>query len=342
MNKFLCAICLLPSLVYGQIGGRNVYDFLNLAPSARLAALGGTNVSIYDDDVNMAYQNPALLNDSSDRWMSVNFCNYLSDISFGYVAYSHYLPQIGSLHGSVQYSNYGKFVQADEVGSQLGTYSASDLAITIGLSRAYNRFHYAANLKFISSNISAFSSTGLAVDLGGSYYSKDKLFGAGIVCRNLGVQLSKYTPTGDREKLPTQLVAGISYKLAHMPLRFSVTATNLETPVLIFTDPNAQPTYDLAGNLIPPKKRIGDKIASHFIFSGEFLLGKNLRLRTGYNYLRRLELKSQGRSGLSGFSFGAGIRVSHFRFDYAYSSFGILRNAHQFSISTGLNSWKKK
>ncbi|MFY8111996.1 MAG: penicillin-binding protein, partial [Flavobacterium sp.] len=38
--------------VFGQIGGRYTYQFLNLVTSPRQAALGGKIVTIYDEDVN--------------------------------------------------------------------------------------------------------------------------------------------------------------------------------------------------------------------------------------------------------------------------------------------------
>ncbi|MEO1381637.1 MAG: hypothetical protein AAFV78_00185, partial [Bacteroidota bacterium] len=65
--SFFCMLLLLITSAHGQIGGQNTFDFLNLTPSARLNAIGGMNVSIFDEDVSMAYMNPALTNDSMER-----------------------------------------------------------------------------------------------------------------------------------------------------------------------------------------------------------------------------------------------------------------------------------
>ena len=319
-----------------QIGGRHIYDFLTLSPSARIVSLGGVNVSTLDDDVNFGSQNPALVTDSMHKHLSLSFSNYLTDINYGYASYSHTFEGLGSFHSGMQFVNYGKLQGADEFGNLTGEFSAGEFAWLIGYSRAYKRFRYGANLKVISSTLGpGYASTGLALDLGGSYKSKSELFTAGLVFKNIGTQISTYTGTGIREPLPFEIVAGISNKLKYMPLRFSITAIQIEHPNLIYEDPDALPQFDLAGNEITPPNRTVDRIFRHFVFSTEFLLGKSLRLRAGYNHLRRQELRSDNRAGFTGFSLGAGLRVSRFALDYGFSSYGLnsVFQTHQFSIS---------
>lgn len=342
VKKLILPILLLPISLFAQIGGRHVYDFLNLTPSARVIALGGVNVSTIDEDVNFGYQNPALVTDSMDKQVSLSFANYLTDIGYGYASYSQRIKGIGNFHSGVHYVSYGTLQGADEFGNLTGEFKAGEFAWVIGLSRAYKRFHYGANLKFISSTLATgYSSTGIAADLGASYHSRDRLFSSGLVLRNFGTQLSTYTDVGEREPLPFEVIMGMSVKLKYMPLRFSLTATNLEHPNLIFEDPNPTPQFDLAGNLIEPENITLDNIFRHFVFGGEFLLGNALRLRAGYNHLRRQELRAENRAGLTGFSLGVGIRVSRLAFDYGYSSYGAnsVFNAHLFSLSMNL---KKK
>ncbi|MEM7368479.1 MAG: type IX secretion system protein PorQ [Bacteroidota bacterium] len=342
----ILGICLPGILVgvYGQIGGRHVYDFMNLTPSARVLALGGVNVSTIDDDLNMAVQNPALLNPAMHHRVSLSFSNYLAGIRYGYAGYSRTFKGIGSFHSGLHYVNSGEMQGADEFGNLTGTFSASELLWILGYSRAWKQFRYGSNLKVISSTLApGFTSAGLALDLSGSFQSKNELFSAGLVLRNLGTQLTTYTNTGGREPLPFEIIAGVSNKLKYMPLRFSITLTNLEHPNLIYEDPNAVPQIDLGGNVIPTRNQLPDKIFRHFVFSTEFLLGKFLRLRAGYNHLRRQELRSVNRGGLTGFSLGAGIRASKIAFDYGFSSYGISNafQTHQFSLSIDLKSSKK-
>ena len=331
--------------VFAQIGGRHIYDFLNISPSARIVSLGGINVSTLDDDVNFGSQNPALVTDSMHKHLSLSFSNHLTDINYGYASYSHTFEKLGSFHSGIQFANYGKFKGADEFGNLTGEFSAADFVWITGYSRAYRRFRYGANLKVINSTLGpGFTSIGLAMDLGGSYKSKSELFTAGLVFKNIGTQITTYTGTGIREPLPFEIVAGISNKLRYMPLRFSITAVQIEHPDLIYEDPDALPQIDLAGNEIKPPNRTADRIFRHFVFSTEFLLGKSLRLRAGYNHLRRQELRSENRAGFTGFSLGAGLRVSRFALDYGFSSYGLnsVFQTHQFSISYNFQKTREK
>ncbi len=337
MKRLLIIMSCLCTLAHAQIGGQHTFDFLNLTPSARLSALGGTNVSLQDDDPVMAYENPALLNDSMSGWANLSFSPYLAGIKYGYTSYAQSFKGVGHFHAGVKYFNSGSQQGADKFGNFTQTFSSNEAVLTLGYARDWKNFSYGVNGKFVASNLApGFSSTGLAFDLGASYMSDSGLFSAGIVFRNMGAQLSTYSPLGSREPLPFQIVAGFSNKLKYMPLRYSVTLIQLEHPNLVFDDPNTEPELDLNGDPIDNSPGVADRIARHLIFSGEFLLGKNLRLRFGYNHLRRQELRSENRAGMSGFNLGVGIRAPRkgFSLDYGFSSLGAsgLFNAHQFSL----------
>jgi hypothetical protein len=65
MNRkfYLIILCLVAAFAgKAQIGGETTYQFLELSNSARIAALGGTQVALSDtSDLNLPYHNPALL-----------------------------------------------------------------------------------------------------------------------------------------------------------------------------------------------------------------------------------------------------------------------------------------
>ncbi len=342
MKRLIVPFLIFPTLINAQIGGRSVYDFLNLSPSPRISALGGECVARIDEEATFAFQNPALLTDSASGNLTLSVFNYISDISFGSVQYAHHSPKIGTFHGGIQYVSYGKFNAADEYGNLTGTYRSGDLALVSGYSRAIGQFRLGANLKFISSNLATYSSLGGALDLGAAYSSKNGLFNAGISFQNIGTQLSKYSPTGSKEALPFEIQAGISLKPRYMPMRLYVTAIQLQSPNLIYQDPDKPLDKDFNGEPIQPRKRTGDKIMGHFVVGSEFILGKNLRLRVGYNHLRRIELRSEDRAGLAGFSMGFGVRISRFRVDYGFIRYAAGMNTHHFGVSTNLSSFRKK
>ncbi len=345
MKKWtLLLLACLPLFALSQIGGRHVYDFLNLSSSARVSSLGGSNISIADHDVNMAYQNPALCTDSMHQFASMSIANYLSDITYGYAGYSHSFENIGNFHAGIQYLSYGKMIEADVYGNQTGRFSASDLALVVGGARQVDRFRIGTNLKLINSNISRYRSHfALGIDLGGAYVSENELFTAGMVFKNIGFNLTKWeTPEGVNTPLPFEIQIGISQRLKHMPLRFSLTTTNLQTPNLIYYDKDAPPQVDLSGDTIKTKYPFFDNVFRHTVFGTEFLITKGFNLRAGYTHMRRQELRSLNRGGLSGFSFGVGIKVKMFRLDYALSSFHAVGPTHQFTLSTSVGSFRKK
>ena len=329
----------MPSLS-AQIGGRHVYDFLNLSTGPAITALGGVNVSVIEDDVNFANQNPALCTDSMDNHLSLSYTDYLADIGFGYAGYSKTIPNLGSFHTGIHFVNYGEFQEADALGNRLGTFNAYDLAWVIGGSRQLGRFRYGTQGKVISSQLApGFSSLGFAADLGGSYLAKNRLFSAGLVIRNMGFQISPYADTDLRESLPTQIIIGISNRLKYMPFRFSITAIHLEQAQLVFEDPDRPVEFDLNGNEIDDSPSSLDKVFRHLVFGGEFLLGNAMRIRVGYNHMRRQELRSINRGGMTGFSLGTAIRLKRIHFDYGFGSYGLngLFHTHQFGIGINFN-----
>ena len=113
MKKLTIILALIPVMAQAQIGGRSVYDFLNLTPSARVSSLGGVNVSTMDDDVNFGYQNPALVTDSMHNHVSLSYSNYLADIGYGYASYSRTFDKVGSFHSAIHYVSYGQLQGAD-------------------------------------------------------------------------------------------------------------------------------------------------------------------------------------------------------------------------------------
>lgn len=204
MKRFLFGLVFcFPVWLLAQIGGQNVYDFVNLTPAARTAALGGTNITTFDHDANMAYQNPALVNDSMHQQVGLSIVNFLGGITYGYASYAHSVEDIADFHGGIQYVNYGKMIQADVFGNQTGNFSANDIALVAGASRVVDAFRLGANLKFINSSISGFQShSALALDLGGLYVSDNGRFTAGMVFRNMGFNLTKWNSPSTRTNLP--------------------------------------------------------------------------------------------------------------------------------------------
>lgn len=346
MSKCLilfCAGLLLAQSVFSQIGGNNVYEFINLPPSARVTASAGNLMVIKDDDPNQALQNPSLLNSSMHNQFSVSSVIFPGKINYGYVTFVKDYEDIATFHTSMQYIAYGKFQQADVTGQISGEFSAAEFSATLGAGRQYEKYSYGANLKFIYSQLKDYSSLGMALDLAATFDDTARNFTAALVLRNAGVQFKTYHP-GNREDLPFEILLGFSKKLAKAPFRINIIAHNLQKADIRYDDGSDQNINILAVDSTEQpkeKKYIFDKIMRHFLVSTEIYFGKSFSLRAGYNHMRRQEMKVTTKGGLTGFSFGFGVKVKKFRIDYGLAKYHLSGASNHFTITTNLNQFMR-
>ena len=308
---FVLSIMVSGAFVYPQ--SNTTYDFLKLDIGARASALGGSFTSS-TNDVNTIFYNPAALSTLINRQASVGFFKYLLDINSGNISYGQKFKNSGYIGGGIRFINYGSFEKFDEQSNPLGTFSANEIALSIGYSNVYNsNIHYGVNAKFIYSGIDEFSSTALALDLGVLYTIPVSQWNFGISLMNAGVQLSEYNAT--KENLPLELRFGVSKKLEHLPLRVHFELDDLTADQDNF--------FDRFKNL-----SVG----------GEFDFSDNVRFRIGYNNNQRQDLKTGSSLGIAGFSAGLGMKIlDNYSVDYAFNSMGKVGATHR--IDLGFN-WK--
>lgn len=348
MARYLFTIycCLAAAGLSAQIGGTHVYEFLNLSASPRITALGGHLITVQDSDISLAFHNPASLNPQMDDQLAFNTEFYLGGITHGYAAYGFRLPKSGlMMHGGIKYLSYGEFDARDAQAVDLGTFRASEYALTAGVGKQVSeRLSAGANFKLITSQLEGFNSTGFSLDLAGMYQDTASRFAASLVFKNVGAQITPYADT--RESIPFQIEAGFSKKLKHLPFRLSVIAIHLERWNILYDDPDAKDDGLLFGNEPTDPSAFAqftDNLFRHLVFSGEFLFGakENFQLRIGYNHLRRAELNPQAIRSMAGFSTGLGFKIKRFRFDYGMSFYGVGTSAHHLGIATNFKEFRR-
>lgn len=346
MNRILSIIIFLLSIIgmSAQTGGDNTYEFLNLPNSARIVALGGKNVSHFDNDVNFVLSNPGLLRSEMHNRMSINYINYLSDINFGYISYAYDLKNIGTFAAGMQYINYGKFLHADETGEILGDFVPSEYSFNLAYANSISpKIQYGLNLKTIYSSFFTHFSFGLALDAGLAYVDTANLFSAGLVIKNLGFQLKTYTP-GNREPLPFDIQVGITKQLRHAPFRFSLTAIDLLNWNLRYTSVFTN-TYQLdensEENFFNKMGNLGDEFIRHFVVGVEVVPHPNFYIALGYNYRRRAELAMHTMPKLVGMSVGFGLHLSKFNISYALASYHLAGSSNHFTLGINLDAFYK-
>ena len=77
LKAFLFLLLLLPLTAKAQ-GGESAFNFLRLPYSSRAAALGGSNISVVDNDLSLSMHNPALLINAADKTIDLSFMTYMS------------------------------------------------------------------------------------------------------------------------------------------------------------------------------------------------------------------------------------------------------------------------
>ena len=341
-KRWLSVIAMLLFVVDIQGQTNNgTYSFLDMTSSSRVAALGNTDLSIYDSDIQLGIYNPALINSDMHNDVVLSYVNYYADINYGMVQYGRTFNKIGSFVGTVQFHSYGKMDYADEQGNLTGgTFTPSDYNIMIGWGRQLTpHWSIGANIKFAGLQYEHFKTFAIAVDVAGSYRT-DNNWMFSLTARNIGYELySNYE--GGRNKLPFRLSAGVAKRLEHVPFLFSIVYENIQKWDLSYTDPlDLEGNYDPITGTVKEKSKgakFGDNLMRHLVFGGEIYIGKNLVLRLAYNYGMRQNMKTPTKKGLCGFSYGLGINIWKLSINYSRSEMHLYGSPNYITISTNLD-----
>jgi len=309
--KVVCIIlCTLVLSLNASAQHHGTFDFLRLDMNARASALNGSFVSMTNDP-NLVFYNPGALATLEGPAGSVSFLKHLLDINAGSLSYAQSIPDWGTFAAGISFIDYGSFDETDESMNVLGTFGASDLAVTVGWGTLIEEnLSIGGALEFVHSSISGFRSSAIALGAGALYQIPAEQITLGLSIRHLGAQLDTYA--GVRENLPLDITVGVTKRPEHLPVLLNLNFHKLNEQQDSFLD------------------RL-----SAFSLGAEFLMSESVRLRVGFNNEQRRELKLGTTSGLAGFSFGGGILVQEYLIDYALNSYGKIGSIHR--ISVGMN-----
>lgn len=322
---FSLLLAVLPATALAQEYA-SAFNTLRLPASSHAAALGGQNVTLIEDEPTAGWYNPALYANVSDLSAGLDFMTYAAGSTW---MGAHFVKAFGERHTmavGAQYMNYGKMDETDEAGNTLGQFSAKDIVIGAGYSYLLSdRWTGGANLKMMVSNLADYTALAAAVDVGVNYYDDENDLSVSASLQNIGTQLKAYHD-GQRTHLPFTLALGFSKGMAHLPVRFHVTMTDVtrwKSSYYVLPENKDKDKSDKVG--------FGKKALNHFVLGLDILPTDYLYLSVGYNFRRAYELKASGSSHLAGLSAGAGVNVKHFKFGVSYAKY------HQASNSIMVN-----
>lgn len=304
--------------------GTTIYQFLNIPISARQAALGGDAVSVRDYDLNFAAVNPSLMNLDMDNRIALNYASYLADSKLGSINYVKDLATGHFLSVNARVMDFGKIPRTDESGQVNGEFSAMDASVGLGYAYQFeDNFTIGANVNYITSKIDNFNSSALSASAGVTYHNERTKETIALVFRNFGYQLQTYN--GVKEALPFRADIGYTRILPEFPLAFTITYHDLQKF-------NISQTYNVNGQEVG----FGRKFLDHLSGGVELFPEQAFNLRMGYNVKRGNELAVLDQRSFAGLSFGFGIKISSFRFDYSHVRYHNASNVNQIGLMLDL------
>lgn len=311
--------------------GSVVFNFLRYPSSARANALGGHNVSLVERDPSLIFHNPALLGNEMDGMINLNYMNYISDINVGSALFTKAFKDRGAWGIGVTYFSNGKFKGMDSENRPTVDFTANDISLNGFFSYDLSeRWRGGASMKFLYSNYDIYTSLGLCVDVGLSYYNSESDFSYGITLKNIGAQLKPYYE--ERQKMPWDIQMGITKRLAHAPVRLSVTAMYLNRWKFDYMDDLEEGGYK--------KDNFARAFFKHLVFGLDYVPSENFWLGVGFNPKTNMDMKLQGGNALSGFSAGAGVKIKMFDVGVSVAKYHPSALSMMVSISTTLSDFK--
>jgi hypothetical protein len=331
MGKQILSILLFGTMLspsFSQTGGDNIYEFLNLTHSGFVASIGGSNVSVSGNNLNLAYHNPALLSPGMNNTLALNYVNYFAGINYGLAMYAKSYAGVGNFGAGLTYLNYGSFTESDPSGVITGNFNAAEYAFSFLYSREIDSLlTLGVNFKPVISHLERYTSFGFAFDIGAAWHNRSELFSAGIVIRNAGYQVTTYAGE-PHQKLPFEIQAGVSQRLPHAPFRFSLTLKHLEKFDL--THQYTQPASTV--NNDPASSDFFENLMRHVVLGIELLPHKNFYFSGGYNYQRRRELQIDSKVSTVGLSWGFGINTTWMDVEFGRATFHLAGSSNHVSL----------
>jgi hypothetical protein len=306
-------IFVLTAIILRAQESQEAYSFLRLPVSAHVAALGGDNITINDDDPTLIFHNPALIAGVTDKSLNLNYMTYMEGCKTASASFVKSYKERSTWGVSAQYMDYGKMKQTTVENIDQGEFSAKDIALAGTFTYLLgNKVSGGITARFISSTIGSYSSAAVAIDLGINYLNEETGLSLSAVAKNLGGQVKAYND--EFERIPLDLQIGITKRLIGSPLRLSATLTRLNN-------------WDQG-------------LIKHLAIGGDLLLGTQFYVSAGYNFRRSSEMKINDSEGDSnhgaGVSLGGGIQLQRFKLNVGYAKYHVSASSLLINVTYSL------
>lgn len=242
-------------------------------------------------------------------------------------------------HTGLRNLGYGTFTSRDLVGSETGSFSASDVSWVSGISIPVDSNLTLAVASWLGQSGYAERRSSFAqLDLSANYFRRD---------RQLRVALN-WRPWGGMRTANAGWVTGGF----ESDMRLSLTKGFDNAPFILYTTYDEMQQWDLApegfyddtidpltGDTLPNGTwAFGDRLLRHLAIGTGLQLGENLAFRFGYHHRRRQQLRLNNAPGTAGFAWGLDFKVKRFHLAVARNTYHTAGASTHLSIRTRLTN----
>lgn len=308
--KRVCAIAVLCVLTTfpGMAGARSINDGLGTTGFTWLKAVSDAEISAAGETIAARdgaagiLVHPAAIAGIEQGMAKLSYVSHYVDTQYGTVGYAGKFGE-RCLGFRATYVNYGTFTQTNDSGDITGDFSAGDVGLSVNAGQQVRQdLKIGATVSYLTSKIQDFTAQAATVDLGAIYTPPFEGLTVGAVLMNLGKVFNGYSDYKD--KLPIYLTVGARKTLAHSPITVLADVT--------FPTDN-DPVY-ACGVELNLQNRL-------YLFAGtrsqnDVELG-SLKSKTDFAALR---------------TFGFGLVLNRYRFNYAYCPNDDLEAVHKITM----------
>ena len=285
--------------------GRTSFTWLKSISDAGISSAGECFAA--RDGISGLLVHPAAVAGITTPTAKMSFVSHYVDTQYGSIGYARRIKE-RYMGIRLMYINYGEFNGRNINNEPTGTFTAGDMGISLNVGKELrDDLKVGAMVSFITSKIEDFSAQAATVDLGVIYNPPFDGLTIGAALMNMGKVIKSYS-SGYDETMPVYLSVGARKKLAHAPL-------TLFADVLFPNDYDITYAYGIEAN-------VKDTL---FLYAGTKSLSD----------IDTEAMKSSTDFGGKA-TFGFGVELAGYRFNYAYCPDDNIEDVHKITLSASI------
>jgi hypothetical protein len=329
------------SMSYSQDFSRESnFSFLNIPHSSRHQYLNKCAIASYDADISLAGSNPALLNNDMIGKILASSNFYFSSIysNISYVTWNNKWDVPLMFGGN--FIAYPEQRSVDIEGNALQKFTPVESSFYISTKKQFGDYHFGASAKLAYGNYYLANNVGIAFDASVLYSDDDRNIQVAFLLKNMGYQF--ISTGGSTAAMPFDAQIAFSKRLSKLPFRYTIMAHNLFKSDAS-TTVNALNTQIWAfDHYIGTDNSFISSVMSHFVFSGEFLIGTGFKAGFSYDCRRAEELTFSNYRGIPGLALGFGIYSRKYELGYSFSKLSAVSIGHQITFVLNMRDWASR